>query len=564
MQKLTRVFIAIGIIIFLVYSPAFQQEKEMPHENISFDCALCHSTANWTVNQKNISFDHSKTGFPLWGGHKDVQCRNCHESLKFFHVGTSCVDCHADIHQGELGLRCDNCHTPLSWENRRELLEEHQRTNFPLVGVHAIVDCEACHYSPEKKDIARLPLECDGCHMDIYLASKNPDHRAAAFAPQCEECHPIQSSSWQKAIYQHSLNFKLEGAHKRIECIDCHSQVYEGTPSECYACHSQDYQQATNPSHIIFGFLTTCELCHNTTRWGDAIFDHIEASGFALTGVHQTLTCNSCHINNQTSGLPRECYGCHEKDYTAVSDPNHVMNNFDRDCLFCHNNLTWSPATFNHANTAFPLTGAHLSIQCIDCHENGYVNTPTDCFSCHQNDFNTTLDPNHVQNSFSHDCTICHSTVAWSPATFDHSNTNFPLTGAHASLNCIDCHSQGYTNTPTDCYSCHQDDYQNTQNPNHAAAGFPVECESCHNTTNWNQTNWNHDTQYFPIYSGRHQGEWNLCTDCHIDPNNYLTFECILCHEHNDPVDLAGKHQGVQGYQYNSQACYNCHPTGEK
>jgi hypothetical protein len=26
---------------------------------------------------------------------------------------------------------------------------------------------------------------------------------------------------------------------------------------------------------------------------------------------------------------------------------------------------------------------------------------------------------------------------------------------------------------------------------------------------------------------------------------------------------MAGKHQGVGGYQYNSAACFNCHPDGK-
>lgn len=564
MHNLIKVLSIVGIIILLVYATEFQQDSEMPHENMTLDCELCHSTEDWTVNPENIAFKHNKTGFSLLGGHQDAPCRSCHESLTFSHVGSACIDCHSDIHQGEFGLRCDHCHTPFSWENRRELMEEHQRTNFPLIGVHAIVDCEACHFSPEKNAIARLPVACDGCHLENYLVTDNPNHQAAVFTTQCEECHLVQASSWQKTRYLHTTSFKLDGTHKITECNECHAKIYAGTPTDCYACHSGDYQMTSNPDHAIFGFLTECQLCHNTSRWDEAKFDHITASDFQLTGAHLTITCIDCHINNQVTGLPRDCYGCHEDDYQAALEPNHVINNFDQDCLVCHNNLSWSPATFNHMNTSFPLTGAHLNILCIDCHENGYGSLPTDCYSCHQDDFNAATEPSHLINNFSHDCIQCHSTNGWSPSTFNHSNTNFPLTGAHINLNCIDCHSEGYINIPTDCYSCHKSDYDNSQNPNHTAAGFPLQCETCHNTSNWNQTTWNHDTQYFPIYSGEHQGEWNVCADCHIDPNNYVTFECILCHEHNDPVDLADKHQGIQGYQYNSQACYNCHPTGEK
>ncbi len=159
-------------------------------------------------------------------------------------------------------------------------------------------------------------------------------------------------------------------------------------------------------------------------------------------------------------------------------------------------------------------------------------------------------------------CLDCHTTQAWEPATFDHANTNFPITGAHVPLNCIDCHAAGYVNTPTDCFSCHDTDYNNTNSPNHQAAGFPTDCMVCHNTSNWNQTTWDHDGQYFPIYSGKHQGEWNNCVDCHVVPTNYQVFECIFCHEHNRP-DMDDDHSEVTGYVYESTACLNCHPDGE-
>ncbi|PJA28873.1 MAG: hypothetical protein CO189_03905, partial [candidate division Zixibacteria bacterium CG_4_9_14_3_um_filter_46_8] len=150
----------------------------------------------------------------------------------------------------------------------------------------------------------------------------------------------------------------------------------------------------------------------------------------------------------------------------------------------------------------------------------------------------------------------------WSPATFDHNLTDFPLTGAHISVPCIECHANGYSGTPTNCYSCHQDDYNNTSDPNHQAAGFPITCESCHNTISWNQTTWNHDALYFPIYSGKHRNKWDICADCHVNSNDFTVFECIFCHEHNRQ-DMDSEHNDVPGYQYLSSACYNCHPRGE-
>ncbi len=110
---------------------------------------------------------------------------------------------------------------------------------------------------------------------------------------------------------------------------------------------------------------------------------------------------------------------------------------------------------------------------------------------------------------------------------------------------------------------CHLDDYNNTDDPDHQAAGFPTTCEDCHNTNDWEDAEFDHDSMYFPIYSGRHEGEWDECADCHVVPADYGVFECIFCHEHNQP-DTDEEHEDVGGYVYESQACYNCHPNGEE
>jgi len=230
--------------------------------------------------------------------------------------------------------------------------------------------------------------------------------------------------------------------------------------------------------------------------------------------------------------------------------------------MICHTETAWQPATFDHNQTNFPLTGQHAVIECADCHtDNQFTALTTDCYACHQTDFEGVTDPNHVANNFDHNCMTCHTTEGWSPASFDHNNTEFPLTGAHVPLECIACHSQGYVNTPTDCYACHQTDYQNTTDPNHQAAGFPTDCMQCHNTSNWDNANWDHDGQYFPIYSGKHKDEWDACMDCHVNSSNFMVFECIFCHEHNQS-DTDKDHSEVAGYVYESNACYTCHPNG--
>jgi hypothetical protein len=285
---------------------------------------------------------------------------------------------------------------------------------------------------------------------------------------------------------------------------------------------------------------------------------------FPLVGGHAIQDCFGCHEQGgDYTGLSQECFSCHEQDYNSVTDPNHIQNGFPTDCTQCHSINGWKPATLDHDQTNFPLTGAHISVDCSSCHTDGFTGTPTDCNSCHQQDYESVMDPNHVTNSYALDCTQCHNTASWSTTNFDHNLTAFELTGAHLSTDCSACHQTGYEGTPADCFSCHDGDYNNSVNPNHQAAGFPTTCEDCHSTSVWTPANFDHDGQYFPILTGKHAGKWDLCIDCHSVPSDYSVFSCITCHEHRQS-EMDPKHSGIDGYSYESSACFSCHPTGDK
>ena len=90
------------------------------------------------------------------------------------------------------------------------------------------------------------------------------------------------------------------------------------------------FDNSDDPDHLTFGFPQNCEECHTTVNWESPDFDHIAVSGFALNGAHRTAQCTSCHINNQISGLPRDCFGCHENDYIATTNPSHLQANFSQ------------------------------------------------------------------------------------------------------------------------------------------------------------------------------------------------------------------------------------------
>jgi hypothetical protein len=459
------VFLTAMVFSSVILSISFKQEfGGNPHGNIGFDCSLCHTTKGWKVLPDSMQFNHDKTGYPLIGGHKETGCRACHLNLVFYHIGTSCIDCHVDVHKGELGLNCELCHSQRTWENRQEIFESHSETRFPLTGIHAIVDCEACHYNQNPNEYKTTPLECVGCHYQDYNTTDNPNHIAAQFSTECESCHLITSNSWQQANYQHPSSFLLRGSHLEVACNNCHVSGFTGTPTLCEDCHIQDYYSTKDPDHTTFDFPTNCAICHNENHWQDAIFNHIESSGFELHGAHVSIQCTACHINNQTSGLPRDCIGCHDDDYNGVSEPNHVQGQFPDDCLLCHSEMVWTPATFEHNKTGFPLTGAHLLIDCSDCHGDGqYAGLPSDCFACHEADYNSTSDPNHIAAGFPVQCEECHNTNSWDQTTWNHDGQYFPIySGKHREAwdNCTECHISPVDYKQFECIFCHEHNNQ--------------------------------------------------------------------------------------------------------
>ncbi|MCB0624321.1 MAG: cytochrome c3 family protein, partial [Saprospiraceae bacterium] len=201
--------------------------------------------------------------------------------------------------------------------------------------------------------------------------------------------------------------------------------------------------------------------------------------------------------------------------------------------------------------------------ECLDCHSGGYAGTPTDCAACHTDQFNQTTNPNHNSLGLSTDCASCHTTEPdWMPATFDVHDQYYALNGAHVMIanDCATCHNGDYNNTPNTCFGCHSSDYNNTTSPDHSALMFSTDCQDCHSETAWEPATFDHDGQYFPIYSGAHNGEWDVCLDCHTNPQDYSVFSCTGCHTNPETTD---QHNGINGFTYNSTACLACHPTGD-
>jgi len=308
-------------------------------------------------------------------------------------------------------------------------------------------------------------------------------------------------------------------------------------------------------------FPADCRLCHLEGDWStlrpDFQFDHAQETGLALEGAHAAAQCLRCHNDRGPvqSFSQRGCVGCHADVHQGVRSTG---------CDQCHGQDDWHVAEDRlvHARTRFALIGPHASAACRDCHVGiaaGVIEPlDTSCESCHTDDLIRATDPDHFALGWTTGCDECHQVSTFGGAGFLH--PGFPLNGAHAALDCSACHTGGvFPGTPSACVACHQDDYNGTTDPNHSALGFPTTCQDCHSTSTWSGATFNHT--WFPIVGGVHGGF--TCTECHQAPGNFMSFSCIHCHDHRQS-EMDDEHDDVQGYVWQSSACYQCHPNGQE
>jgi proline racemase len=527
-------------------------------------CSTCHNTTTWVS-----TFNHATTGFPLTNSHQMAPAGKA----------VACTDCHIN-------------------------------NNYALTILPT--DCGNA-----------------GCHLTTWQTTNNPTHPTAGApfaAANCSTCH--NTITWTTATFDHSTTgWPLTGSHqlapagKVVQCTDCHvgnNYTFTVANTDCYGCHQTAWLSTQTlggvvPNHVAAGFPTSqCSTCHTTTTWVST-FDHA-TTGFPLTNSHQmapagkSTTCASCHINNNyaLTILPTDCgnAGCHLTTWQTTNNPTHSTAGAPfaaANCSTCHNTIAWTTAIFDHSTTGFPLTGAHQlapagkASACTDCHTgNNYTAgfPPMDCGNsgCHLKDWNLTPTyggnvPNHITASFPILlCSTCHDTVLWTDGKFDHSTTGFALTGPHMlpprtavtgaigpMVNaCTDCHLGGNYTTgypTTDCYGCHQTYYVNAQTygaavPNHITANYPTACISCHTpwvTQAWLGAVFNHTYFKIPHHS-------SVCSDCHIDATNYLTFSCEACHTSPTAHRPGMSHDNVCSpspacWYTPATRCYDCHKS---
>lgn len=427
--------------------------------------------------------------------------------------------------------------------------------------------CDKCHSAFDR---SKQSKQCRECHKEIAKDIK--DQRGyhgkiiGVSDRECRTCHTEHKGrdadiiQMDQELFDHDkTEFKLKGAHKSVECSNCHKKigVYRQPEKVCIDCHKAD-----DPHKERMG--KKCENCHIEGSWLPARFDHSNTK-FKLENTHRDIGCKNCHVNERYDDTPRNCYFCH-----YLND----VHGGDRGirCQDCHKDERWSDVLFDHdKDTEFKLKGGHKSLICKDCHRKHIFkdHVETTCIGCHEKQ------DVHLKR-YGKRCDVCHIEDSWEKIVFDHKkDTTFPLKGKHKDTDCGLCHREVMfeEEAPSTCAECHRlDDAHDGQEGD--------KCENCHDETGWSEkVVFDHGLTKFPLHeshlfltcedchtTNKFKDEKVTCNSCHKKDDVHkkkLSVACELCHrpsqwmawefDHDKQSDypLDGKHKGLD--------CLACH-----
>ena len=254
-------------------------------------------------------------------------------------------------------------------------------------------------------------------------------------------------------------------------------------------------------------------------------FDHVR-TGFALTGSHANVRCESCHVGGIFRGTPRDCASCHVggsqlSRSNVVKPASHFPTQLA--CDSCHSVVTFAGAKFGHkgvasnacagchnGSTTVGKPSGHMQTQasCGSCHkstttwvgakpDHSLFNSATNCASCHNGSAAVGKAATHIPTGVN--CISCHNVSGWKPTKWNHSQ--MPVSGQ-----CATCHSGGFPPasgvTPNhvpykslsgvaiaNCDSCHKGG-TSSWNPGtlHNNVALSTQCATCHATTSYGAT----------------------------------------------------------------------------
>jgi hypothetical protein len=146
---------------------------------------------------------------------------------------------------------CQYCHSVNSWAS---IEFDHAQTNFQLNGKHQSIACKSCHKNESTNYNVSVTLklnkkECQDCHQDVHKGQFHAQGEIDSDGEnliRCDDCHTTFNWNASKFDHNRDSSFKLEGAHKKLICSQCHKAVnkngidfikFKPLDSSCSTCH---------------------------------------------------------------------------------------------------------------------------------------------------------------------------------------------------------------------------------------------------------------------------------------------------------------------------------------
>ncbi|MFO0742188.1 MAG: cytochrome c3 family protein [Labilithrix sp.] len=261
-------------------------------------------------------------------------------------------------------------------------------------------------------------------------------------------------------------------------------------------------------------------------------------------GLEGDQNCTKCHSSGKRIE-PTSCLTCHNDLGARINAGQGLHGRAFRGkaCESCHvehhgvgNRLIRWPGgdqtALNHADTGWPLNGAHKNATCNKCHNKAnargaptFLGVSPACNACHKDQH---------EGRFGTTCQSCHNETSWKDAKvtsqFNHDLARFKLRGAHTRVQCASCHHEPpvYLGLKfANCTDCHKDPHAGRLGP---------QCTGCHSENAWRPAT---------LRPGAHPGV-SLA-------NGHSNVGCKTCH---DRGVLAAPSKGTE--------CASCHKAVHK
>lgn len=462
-------------------------------------------------------------------------------------------------------------------------------------------DCAACHggWFETMGDACLACHETIGQHLELNVGMHG--RLAAVEADRCSTCHSehhgarfemVNRQSFARAgvadpkAFDHGMvGFEMVGRHLELDCSECHEHAevellpegatrFVGLNSDCASCHEDPHEGAMRQA---------CSNCHAQTGFEERHFPR-HGEFFPLFGAHAQAGCLDCHepegahsLAAQMAGTSppgeRECAECHGAPHSQAflsGNARHAQLPEESVCAACHDPQAFAFGSeapvlsgLQHAQAGFALDAPHDGLECFACHgpegASFELRHPgreaDDCASCHETPHGSQFEGDPFSRG---SCVVCHGRERFEPHGFDatmHAEAAIELDGAHAGLECAECHDASepegprlFRGTPDRCESCHDDAHAGFFDGFAAqlASAEGGTCATCHSTEDFAELS----------AGGFEHAPWTGFDVRGAHAQN----ACESCHRPSPEPDELGRRFGrVSEHFGDVEGCASCH-----